>query len=180
MKAREQLYKILDLSSTSKNAKMKNYEPIEYVWNLETMAMRKFGLHSLQLNDHNWVWCILSVYETGWTRNGSGQLTCFKYPGFFQRWQTRISISYNLFFFFEQVFFVIVLSWVVKYMVSGAQRIISEKTNSIYTWWKPLAPLFMMYFKGHDLESFIFSFLLLLLWDSIHNLFQLSTSGKRN
>lgn len=39
----------------------------------------------------------------------------------------------TIFFFFEQVFFVIVLSWVVKYMVSGAQRIISEKTNSIYT-----------------------------------------------
>ena len=53
VKAREDLCKILDPSGTSKKVKTKNDEPREYVWHLETMEMRRLGLHSLQLDDYN-------------------------------------------------------------------------------------------------------------------------------
>ena len=55
VKAREGLYKILDPAATFKKVKTKNDKPIEYVWHLETIEMRKLGLHSLQLSDYKWV-----------------------------------------------------------------------------------------------------------------------------
>ena len=53
VKARKDLLKILDPPATSKKVKTKNDEPREYVWHLETMEMRRLGLHSLQLDDYN-------------------------------------------------------------------------------------------------------------------------------
>lgn len=53
VKAREDLYRLLDPPATLKKVKTKNDEPMEYVWHLETMEMRILGLHSLQLSDYD-------------------------------------------------------------------------------------------------------------------------------